>query len=244
MQNDTSTVIQPPRKASAEIEFTNIEQDELHSRDRDTPFAAAKPNYRIAKDEFTQTEQRRVAEPAPNDRTPEATNTRDTELLDTQLALTRSSSGFSFITVGEDNARQLVLDHHAVESVMGKIATRSEQKYRRCAAEVFSTLRIVSDCLIVFLLECVFYAAHHLCYKLVCGMAAMLADATCKPGIPACFNSALWPLYMLAWKMNRATKFCLGPCIDLLGAVATHCATVARACRLVQVDTHHKTEQV
>lgn len=238
VQDETSSIIQPPRKVNAEIQFTNIEQE--HTRDRDTPFAA-KADYRIAKEQSAQTEPRHFTETMISEHGPDTVHV---EQMDPQLVLTRSSSGFSFITVGDDNVRQLVLDHHAVESVMGEYATRAEKKYRRCAAELFSTLRIVSDCLIVFLLECAFYSVHHVCYKLFCGMATLVADAVCKPGIPACFNSVLWPLYMLAWKMNRSTKLCLGPCIELLGAIATHCATVARACRLVQVDTNRKTEHV
>ena len=155
VQGDTSSLIQPPRKVNAEVQFTNIEREQS-SRDRDTPFAAAKPDYRIAKDEFTQTEQRR-AENTINERIP--ADATDVELLDTRLelhtvtrymscvcvcvcvcvwllycctfALSRSSSGFSFVTMCEDNTRQLVLDHHAVESVMGGIATRLATQPRR-----------------------------------------------------------------------------------------------------------------
>ena len=98
--SDTSSTVQPPRKASAEIQFTNIERQPRKASaeiqftnierqqtpgDRDTPFAAARPDYRIAKDEFTQTEQRHIEEPV-NEAVPVDTNL---ELLGTRMALPR-----------------------------------------------------------------------------------------------------------------------------------------------------------
>ena len=120
---------------------------------------------------------------------------------------------------------------------------RSEQLSQRCAAEVFSTLRVFTDFLLAFFLECLRYVTFHLIHKLCCGIVVVLSDSLLKPSTTECFNVLLWPLASCLWHTGRALKLCLGPCLEILASLVSQCVLVVRAFRLVEVNTRPRPSQ-
>ena len=120
------------------------------------------------------------------------------------------------------------------------ISYRSEQFSKRCAEELFSTLRVVTDCLIAFLLACTQFILFHLIRKICCGLMVVVADSICKPTLTDVFNAILWPFCSCLWHVGRAVKVCLGPCLEVMGIVVSQCALLIRSFRLVEVSVNKR----
>lgn len=142
--------------------------------------------------------------------------------------------------------------HHIAQSVHGAYTIapppnttyRLEKVSQRCAAEVFSTLRVLTDFLLAFFLECLRYITYHLLHKLCCGIVVVLSDSLLKPSATECFNALLWPLASCLWHTGRALRLCLGPCFEILGALVSQCVLVVRAFRLVEINTRPRPSQL
>jgi len=151
---------------------------------------------------------------------------------------------FQFHAVSESAAQQLLSENDPTESTMGAVAKTLEKVSQRCAAEVFSTLRVLTDFLLAFFLECLRYITYHLLHKLCCGVVVVLSDSLLKPSATECFNALLWPLASCLWHTGRALRLCLGPCFEILGALVSQCVLVVRAFRLVEINTRPRPSQL
>ena len=122
--------------------------------------------------------------------------------------------------------------------------SRSEALSQRCAGELFSCLRVLTDFIIVFFLECLHYVLAHLLRKICCGLLLVISDALCKPTMADLFNAVWWPLCACLWQASRAVGLCLRPCFEVVGAGVAQCATLIRAFRLVEVQVNKTVQQV
>jgi hypothetical protein len=105
---------------------------------------------------------------------------------------------------------------------------------------VFSTLRVVSDFIIAFLLGCFHYLLYTVARKLLCGMIHICADSVYKPLVHICFNGYCWPMISMCSHMCKGGVVILTPLLDLLRAVVAMVTNCVAAFRPVQVNIGHK----
>ena len=117
---------------------------------------------------------------------------------------------------------------------------RSEEYAKRCVEEVFSTLRVGSDFLIVFLLGCCHYLMNSITRKLCCGLAHICTDSLFKPLVHVCFNGCCWPTLSMCRHICHGVVIALSPLLELLRRLTDMVVKLAAACRLVQVNIQHK----
>ena len=120
------------------------------------------------------------------------------------------------------------------------IWSRSELYAKRCTEEVFSTLRVVSDFIIAFLLGCCHYLLNTITRKLVCGMMHICADSLCKPLVHTCFNGYCWPMLSMCSHICKGGVVILTPLLDLLRAIVAMVTNCVAAFRPVHVNIGHK----
>ena len=114
---------------------------------------------------------------------------------------------------------------------------RVERVAQRCFREFFSILRLFSDVVITFLLECVHFLVFHILRKLLCGLLFTVLSALSGPVLTECYNIMVWPLALCCFHTCNALKLVLSPCWTGLGWTVGKCVDIAGACRLVQVNT-------
>ena len=115
---------------------------------------------------------------------------------------------------------------------------RSEQIFRRVFQEFFSFLRLCTDIVIVFVLECAHCLAFHVLRKLLCGLLFTCLSALSAPGLTDCYNIAVWPLAVCCLQVCRAGQVVLTPCVECLGWASGRCVEIVTAFRPVNVVWH------
>ena len=123
------------------------------------------------------------------------------------------------------------------------LPTRSEECTKRCVEEVFSTVRVVSDFIIVFLLGCCHYLLNNVTRKLCCGLAHIATDSLFKPLVHLCFNGCCWPVISMLRHICEGGVVMLHPLLDFVRALVSMATGLVAACRPVQVNIHHKHNQ-
>ena len=117
---------------------------------------------------------------------------------------------------------------------------RSEEYAKRCVEEVFSTLRVGSDFLIVFLLGFCHYLMNSITRKLCCGLALICTDSLFKPLVHVCFNGCCWPTLSMCRHICHGVVIALSPLLELIRMLVDMAVKLAAACRLVNVNIQHK----
>ena len=122
--------------------------------------------------------------------------------------------------------------------------SRSEHCSERCSEEVFSSIRIVSDCIIHFFLSCLHYFLYHVTNKLCCGILHICTDSLFKPLVHLCFNGVCWPVLSLLTQVSKAITVIIQPLLGVVKTLISQLVHLAKACRLVQVNLNRGQQHV
>ncbi len=128
---------------------------------------------------------------------------------------------------------------------MRGVSIKWERMSQRCVEEFFSSLRLISDFMIIFTLGLANCLLNHVLRKLCCGLGHILADSIYKPGVTLLFNGFMWPILSLWVQLSKGVVLVMGPLLEVVGVLMSWVVQVARACRLVTISNKTlKTEQV
>lgn len=119
---------------------------------------------------------------------------------------------------------------------MTTIADKSELIFRRCAREIFATLRILVDFFLIFLLEGLRFLAYNIVSAFLVGVTTGFGDYFLRPVATAIFNGLCQPLAMFWFNVGVATRTSTRPFVDTLHNFLSLVAMVIRAFRLVEVN--------
>ncbi|XP_041471532.1 uncharacterized protein LOC121421014 [Lytechinus variegatus] len=119
---------------------------------------------------------------------------------------------------------------------MTTIADKSELIFRRCAREIFATLRILVDFVLIFLLEGLRFLAYNIISALLVGVTTGFGDYFLRPVATAIFNGLCQPCAMFCFNVGVATRTSTRPFVDVLHNFLSVIAMVIRAFRLVEVN--------
>ena len=86
------------------------------------------------------------------------------------------------------------------------LSFRCEKISHRIFQEFFSILRLCTDLVITFVLECAHYLAFHILRKLCCGLLFIFLSALAAPGLTDCYNTVMWPVALFCLQVCRAGR--------------------------------------
>ncbi|XP_071501446.1 uncharacterized protein [Diadema antillarum] len=160
----------------------------------------------------------------------------------------------SIVSVETDNkARYVYIYHHGntsysdtrqvqEEVYMTAVADKSERAVRRCAQEIFATLRILVDLILIFLLEGLRFFLYNVIGALLVGLTLGFGNYFLRPFAAALFNGLCQPIAMFFFNVGVATRTATQPFIEVLHKMLSVVAMVIRAFRLVEINrtTDHR----
>ncbi|XP_072172158.1 uncharacterized protein [Diadema setosum] len=154
----------------------------------------------------------------------------------------------SIVSVEADSkARYVYVYHHGntsysdtrqvqEEVYMTAVADKSERAVRRCAREIFATLRILVDFFLIFLLEGLRFFLYNVIGALLVGLMLGFGNYFLRPFAAALFNGLCQPIAMFFFNVGVATRTATQPFVEVLHKMLSVFAMVIRAFRLVEIN--------
>ena len=119
---------------------------------------------------------------------------------------------------------------------MTAIADKSERIFRRCAQEIFATLRILVDFFLIFLLEGLRFFTFNIIGSLLVGLLTGLGEYFLKPFSTALFNGLCQPIAIFFYNVGVATRTATNPFMDILRNFLGQLSVLVRSFRLVEIN--------
>lgn len=117
---------------------------------------------------------------------------------------------------------------------------RSERLVRRLWQEVFGSIRLLCDFLVIFLVELFRFLLQTVFHRCVAASANLLSNHVVWPILSAIHNVLIQPLAVLLWLIGRGLGQLLSPVLDFLSRLSHILAVPLRAFRLVEVSYWRK----
>lgn len=122
------------------------------------------------------------------------------------------------------------------EAQMKKIADRSEKWLRYMWQEAFSSLRIVTDFVFIFVLELLRFVLHYIALRFLGGVITVTGDHFLKPFLALLFNSIIQPTFIFTRNVFAGVKNLLQPLLEISNTSIAQAASFLRAFRLFELN--------
>ncbi|XP_030844947.1 chromodomain-helicase-DNA-binding protein 1-like [Strongylocentrotus purpuratus] len=162
---------------------------------------------------------------------------KEEEDVETIISLDDDERGTRYVYIYHHGNTSYADTRPSQEAVyMTTIADKSELIFRRCAREIFATLRILVDFFLIFLLEGLRFLAYNIVSAFLVGVTTGFGDYFLRPVATAIFNGLCQPFAMFCFNVGVATRTSTRPFVDVLHNFLSLVAMVIRAFRLVEVN--------
>ena len=110
---------------------------------------------------------------------------------------------------------------------------RIETYTKRGIQELFGTLQILVDFVVIFIVELARFLFKQFGRKLLGGVIIVFGDSFLKPLLSVSFNNIIQPLFILVWNMMHVFRKLIEPVLLLTREIFSQFAMLLRSFRLV-----------
>jgi len=133
----------------------------------------------------------------------------------------------------EDGIRDYCSAYTGSSAKMPIVADRIETYTKRGIQEVFGTLQILVDFVVIFVVELARFLFKQFGRKLLGGVIIVFGDSFLKPLLAVSFNNIIQPLFILVWNMMHVFRKLIEPALLLTREIFSQLAMLLRSLRLV-----------
>lgn len=126
--------------------------------------------------------------------------------------------------------------HDDSDAIMMSVADKSERYIRRLWQEVFGFLRLISDFMIVFLIELLRFLLQTVFHRCVAAAANLMSNHCVQPILSAFHNIVFQPLAVLLWFAGQAISRLVNPVLGILKRLSLIVAEPLKVFRLVEIS--------